>query len=93
MPYVQGPKVDPGDVLRGVRRFPNICEFKLLLLKNKDELARALTAKLVTYAAGAAIRTADQPELEAIVRNTRGRDYGPRTLVHEIVQSTLFQDK
>ena len=75
------------------RRFRDIDEFKQLLLTNKDQLARALTERLVTYATGGGPTTADRPEIEAIVRRARDRDYGLRTLVHEIVQSQLFQDK
>jgi hypothetical protein len=93
MPYHKGLKVDPGDVLPDGRRFRDIDEFKQLLLKDKDQLARALTEKVLTYATGAAPMTADRPEVEAIVRKVRARKYGLRTLVHEIVQSKLFQTK
>jgi hypothetical protein len=93
MYYRQGPKVDPADVLPDGRRFRDIDEFKLLLLKDKDQLARALTTRLVTYATGAASQAADRPEIEAIVGRIRGRNYGLRTLVHEVVQSKLFQNK
>ena len=33
------------------------------------------------------------PGGEAIMRNIRERDYGLRTLVHEVVKSKLFQNK
>jgi len=49
--------------------------------------------QLVTYATGAAPTKADQAEIEAIVKKSREKDYGLRTLVHEIVQSKLFQSK
>jgi len=93
MPYLQGPKVDPADVTADGQKFRDIDEFKQLLLKDKDQLARALTSRLVTYATGAAPRAADQAEVEAIVARIRERDYGLRILVHEIVQSKLFQSK
>jgi mono/diheme cytochrome c family protein len=93
MPYLQGKKVDPADVLPDGRKFRDIDEFKQLLLSDKDQLARALTERLVTYATGAAPRPADRDEIDAIVRKIRDRDYGLRTLVHEIVQSKLFQSK
>lgn len=35
----------------------------------------------------------DQPEIEAIVGRIRAKDYRLRTLIHEIVQSTVFQSK
>jgi hypothetical protein len=93
MPYLQGPMVDPADVLADGQRFRDIDDLKQLLLKDKDQLARALTGRLVTYATGAALHAADGPEIEAIVRNIRARNYGLRTLVHEIVQSKLFRNK
>jgi hypothetical protein len=93
MPYLNGPKVELGDVLPDGRRFRDIDEFKQLLLRDKDQLARALTTKLLTYATGATPEAADQPALEAIVRKTRDQNYGLRTLVHEIVQSQLFLNK
>jgi hypothetical protein len=93
MPYLKGPKVDPADVLPDGQRFQNIDEFKQLLLTDKDQLARALTEKLVTYATGAAPETADRPKIEAIVRKVRDKGYGLRTLVHLVVESELFRSK
>jgi mono/diheme cytochrome c family protein len=93
MSYHEGLKVDPADVLPDGRRFANIDEFKQLLLKDPEQIARALTVKLLTYATGGAPETADKPEIEAIVRKVREQKYGFRTLIHEIVQSKLFQNK
>lgn len=93
MPYYRGPRVDPADALPDGRRFQNIDEFKKLLLTDKDQLARALTEKLLTYATGAAPEPADKPEIEAIVRKIGEQNYGLRTLVQEIVQSRLFRHK
>jgi mono/diheme cytochrome c family protein len=93
MPYLQGKKVDPADLLPDGRKFRDIDEFKQLLLSDKDQLGRALTERLVTYATGATPRPADRDEIDAIVGKIRDRDYGLRTLVHEIVQSRIFQSK
>jgi mono/diheme cytochrome c family protein len=93
MPYLQGPKVDPADEMPGGQKFNDIDEFKQILLKDKDQLARNLTEKLVTYATGAAVQPADRPQIEAIVKNVRDKNYGLRSLVHEIVRSELFLHK
>jgi hypothetical protein len=93
MPYLQGPKVDPADALAGGEKFKDIDELKQLLLKDKEQLARALTEKLVTYATGAAPSATDREEIEKIVRKVREKDYGFRTLVHEVVESGLFRNK
>jgi mono/diheme cytochrome c family protein len=93
MPYLQGPKVDPADVLADGQKFQGIDEFKQLLLKDKDQLARNLTERLVTYATGAAPQPGDQKEIEAIVGRIRDKSYALRSLVHEIVQSRVFLHK
>jgi hypothetical protein len=92
MHYLKGPKVDPADEFHG-QRFRDIDEFKQLLLQEKDQIARALTQKMVTYATGAAPENADKAEIEALLRKVRDKDYGLRTLLHEVVQSKLFQNK
>lgn len=82
--------VDPSDVLLDGRAFRNIDEFKQLLLADKDQLARALTVKLITYATGGPPADTDRPQIEAIVGKVREKDYGLRSLIQEIVKSDLF---
>ncbi|HEX3148926.1 MAG TPA: DUF1592 domain-containing protein [Gemmataceae bacterium] len=93
MPYRMGAKVDPSDAMPDGSKFRNIDEFKQVLLKDKDQLARALAVKLLTYGTGAAPDSADKNEIEAIVKRDRNKSYGFRSLVHEVVQSQLFQTK
>lgn len=93
MRYLDGPKVDASDVLPDGRSFQNIDEYKQLLLEDQDQLARSLASKLVEYGTGAAPTTADQPAIDEIVANARMDNYGLRSLVHEVVQSNLFQRK
>jgi hypothetical protein len=93
MRYLKGLPVDAADVLPDGQRFRNIDEYKQLLLKDKDQLARAMAEKLLSYATGGTPAKSDQPEIEAIVARIRPKDYGLRTLVHEIAQSKLFQHK
>ncbi len=93
MPYLEGPKVDPADVLPDGRSFKDIDELKQLLLADKDLIARALTTKLLTYATGGPPEKADRAEVAAIVDRVRPKNYGFRSLVQEIVASPLFQKK
>jgi hypothetical protein len=93
MPYLKGPKVDPGDVLPDGRPFRDVDELKQLLLADKDQLAQALAEKLITYGTGGPRGASDRAEVEAVVRKAREKDYGFRTLVHGIVQSKLFREK
>src|SRR5262245_1057589 len=93
MRYKKGPAVDPADVLPDGSKFKDVDEFKQLLLKDKDRLARALAEKLLTYATGGPPAKTDRPEIDAVVARIRSKDYGFRSLVHEIVQSKVFQHK
>jgi hypothetical protein len=86
-------KVDPSDVMPDGERFENVDQFKQILLRDKPQLARALTAKLITYATGRGPQASDRNSVEAIVTKIGSRDYGLRSLVHEVVQSALFQNK
>lgn len=91
--YRNGPPVDAADVLPDGRRFANIDEYKQLLIADKDQLTRNLAEKLLAYSTGAMTTTADRVEVEKIVKQTRDQEYGLRALVHEIVQSPVFQHK
>ncbi|WP_254509430.1 DUF1592 domain-containing protein [Anatilimnocola floriformis] len=93
MAYHKGKSVDPSDVMPGGEKFDNVDQFKQLLLKDKSQLARALTNKLVTYATGRAPQPTDRPAVDAIVQKIAAKDYGLRSLVNEIVQSEIFQVK
>lgn len=93
MNYLKGPKIDPADVLPDGRKFSNIDDLKELLLRDKDQIARALAARLLTYATGAVPAPTDRAEIDAIVSAIRGKNYGFRMLLHEIVQSSLFKNK
>ena len=93
MHYYNGAKVDATGIMPDGRTFQNINEFKKLLLADPDQLARALTSKLLTYATGAAPRLTDKTQIESIVATVRAKNYGFRTLIHEIVESDFFRQK
>jgi hypothetical protein len=75
------------------RAFKDIDEYKKLILENKQELARNLVEKVMIYATGADIQFADRAVVEQIVATLRTRNYGFRTLIHEVVQSRVFVNK
>lgn len=91
--YTDGLPVDPSDHLPDGRTFASIEEFKQLLLADLDDVTTGLTKKLVTYATGAPVQFADRAEIRRIAERAASKDHGLRTLIHEIVQSRLFQLK
>jgi len=91
--YRNGQAVDPSGVLRDGRAFADIEQFKKLLLKDERQLARSFVRQLVIYATGAPVGYADRPAVEKILDRTQAGHYGLRSLIHEVVQSSLFQNK
>ena len=91
--YYRGPKIVPADVLTDGRQFHDIDGLKQLLLADQDQLARGLAGKLLTYATGRAPDVADALQMDAMVAAVRSKNYGTRALVHEVVQSEVFQTK
>ncbi len=85
--------VDTSGELSGRGTFRDIREFKALLLKDEAQLARNVTRQLSVFATGAPVRFADRSKIEQIVQKTSGRNYGVRSIIHELIQSDLFLNK
>jgi hypothetical protein len=75
------------------RTFRDIDDFRRFLVEQKEQIARGLVQKLVTYATGGAPEAADRSEVEAILSRIRPKGYPLRSLIHEVVQSRMFRDK
>lgn len=90
---MRGPDVEAHGQSADGRPFKNIDEYKQILLSDKDQLARNLAAKLIIYATGADIQFADREVIEQLVAKSRADGYGLRSLLHDVVQSRLFETK
>jgi mono/diheme cytochrome c family protein len=88
----QGPPVEPAYEMADGRAFQNIDGLKKLLLEDKDQLTRCLAEKLLIYGTGRGLRYSDRATVDEIVARNRGRGYGLRSLLHDVVQSRLFTD-
>jgi len=88
-----GALVDSADELARNGKFGNIDEFKTLLLQDEKQIARSLTEKVLVFATGHKIESADRDTLEKIVASVQAKKYGFRTLIHEVVQSDTFRNK
>jgi hypothetical protein len=92
--YVKlGQPVDATGELPDGRSFSGIREFKHLLLTQSDQILGALAGKLVTYSTGAGISFTDREAVNAIAARVKECGEGARTLIHEVVQSPIFQTK
>ena len=88
-----GLPVDATGELPDGRPFQDIRDFKRLLRAEDAMLARNLARQLLIFATGAPGRFGDRAEIERLVQRTTAQRYGLRSLVHEVVQSPLFQNK
>ena len=77
----------------GGSHFKDIVEFKALLLKRQDLLARCLVEKLLTSALGRELEISDRPYIRNILDATRPHKYRLSDLVLHVVASPLLQQK
>ena len=89
----RGPDVEIGGTTAQGREFKNVDDYKALLLEDKEQLARNLARQLLVFATGAEVQFADREAVQSIAARTRERNYGLRSLVHEVVQSPAFLNK
>jgi hypothetical protein len=87
-----GPKVDPTGETTSGHTFADIRGMQRLLASKPDVLLRSLAQNLLVYSTGREVRFTDRPALQSILEKT-GPNNGVRTLIHEIIQSPLFQTR
>jgi hypothetical protein len=75
------------------RAFKDVRELRKLIARDQTTLARNLVSQLCVFATGAPVRFMDRAPIEAILARSKGREFGVRTLIEELVQSELFQTK
>ncbi len=88
-----GSEVTSSAVTASGDSFRNLDDFKQLLLFDRDQLARNVIRKLLVYSTGADIQFADREVIEHIVNTTRERQFGIRSILHEVIQSRSFLSK
>lgn len=91
--FFVGLPVDSTGKLATGRDFKGIEEFKTILLEDQRQLARNFVQQLLIYSTGTPVSYADREEVEQILDRTRKAQYPMRSLIHEVVQSPLFQNK
>ena len=87
-----GPPVDASGALADGRPFGGIAEFQTLLATD-PRLLKNLAEQFTVYATARPLAFSDRDEIAAILQRTQKQGGGIRTLLHELVQSRLFQTK
>ena len=88
-----GPKVDATGQMPDARKFSDINAFKDMIVADKHALLRNLAQQLLIYSTGRDMTFGDRTALNEIVARTEKQGGGVRTLLHEIVRSSLFQTR
>jgi hypothetical protein len=88
-----GPPVDPSGELPDSRAFKDIRELQTLLAADRRALLKNLAEKFLVYATGREIAFRDRDAINAIVIAADKQGGGVRTLLHEVVESPLFQTR
>jgi hypothetical protein len=83
--------IDPSGVLPGGQEFKGPAELRLILKGRKDEFARCLTEKMLTYALGRGTERSDRCYLDDMTRGLANNQYRFSALVLEVVKSEPFQ--
>ena len=86
-PSTPQPQLPDGRSFNGPR------ELKAMLRGGKEQFARCLTEKLLTYALGRGMEPSDRPAVDGIVHAAKAGDYKFSTFVLGIVRSDPFQKR
>ena len=89
--YRQGPDVDCSGTMPDGRTFADIREYKRRLLEDETAMPEALTRLLLSYSLGRRLGFSDRQQVDRIVSELQAKDYGLRSLVHEVVKSETFR--
>ena len=93
LPYKQGLPVDATGVTADGEPFAGIKEYKRLLGRDVEQVARHFVSQLLVYSTGAEIEFADRDDVERIVAQIADTGYPLRTMIHEVTQSDLFRSR
>lgn len=88
-----GPPVDPTGVMPDGRTFKTIQEFQTLLASDTHLLLKNMAEQFAIYSMGRPISFSDRDAIAEIVGRTERQGGGMRILLHELIQSKLFQTK
>ncbi|HEU4618055.1 MAG TPA: DUF1592 domain-containing protein [Gammaproteobacteria bacterium] len=88
-----GRPVDAHGTLTDGTALDGPASLRAALLARSDAFVTTFAEKLLTYALGRRLEYYDMPEVRAIVREARAKDYRFSAFVHGVVQSPAFRTK
>ena len=91
--YLRGAPVDTRSKLPTGEEVADVRAYKNALAARPELLARNLARKLLTFATSVSTEAGDELVIDSILERTQSSGYGLRSMLHEIVQSDLFNRK
>ncbi len=91
--YKQGPPVDASGTLPEKGDFSGFIEFRDLLARDEDRLAKAFATKLLTFFSGREMGFSDRPIINQIVTASAQSNHQIKDLLKLIVTSEIFRKK
>ena len=86
-------KIGQGGTLPGGKTYEDFEQFKSLLMENKERLARSLMEGMASYGLGRTVEFSDGDDLDTLTERLISEDLRSRSLLHNLVMSSLFQTK
>jgi hypothetical protein len=87
----QGFSIDSSGELPDGRKFNGPDELTKILLQNKDQFARTLADRLMTYATGRGMEPKDQCHLDEVVAKSKAANLRFTSMIIAIAQSEPFR--
>jgi len=91
--YKLGLPVDDSGETEDGEKFAGYREFRDLIASDPENLARALTTKLLIFATGRGMGFSDRHEIEKIVQKSGENGYGVKDIMRFVVTSEIFRRK
>ena len=85
--------VDASGVMSDGRKFEGPAELKILLLTEKEKIARNLSSRMLSYALGRSILFTDEPALQRLDACLLQNNFNPELFIIELVKSYPFRMK
>jgi len=85
-----GAPVDASAALPDGSRFDGVVGLRTLLVAHRDDFVRTFTERLLSYAIGRGIESADLPAVRRIVRDAGPQDYKWSAIIAGVVRSAPF---
>ena len=89
-PYTIGQDVESNGRMTDGTKFSNFREFRALLMKREDQIARGIAGKLLVYGTGRPLTIKDRESVDAVMKAAQEEGLGLRSMIHAVVESPIF---